>query len=119
MGVSEDTVQRIAENIVGLLSYAVAFLVVFIVTIILFKILGVVLSSIFKLPLLKTVNRALSLCLGGVMAFVYLMIFVAFMQIAVPVVSSVYPEFLNMDIVESTVIFEFFYNFEWIKLFVS
>jgi len=117
--VTDNMAQAISENIVGLLSYAVAFLVVFILTVILFKILGVILSTIFKLPVLNTINKVLSLGLGCVMAVVYLMIFSAFMQIVLPVVSSVYPEVINMTTVESTVLFEFFYNFEWIKLFVS
>ncbi len=112
-------IQVIVESIVGLLSYAIAFLLIFILTIIAFKILSIVLSTVFKLPGLKTINKTLSFVLGGGMCFIYINLFVALMQILTPVLTSVYPEYFNLSVVEETLIFEFFYNFEWIKFLVN
>ncbi len=111
--------QVIVESIVGLLSYAVAFLLIFVITIIAFKILSLILCKVFKLPVLKTINKTMSLILAVVMCFVYLNLFIAFMQIIIPVVSSVYPETINATVIESTYLFKFFYGFEWIKFLVN
>jgi uncharacterized membrane protein required for colicin V production len=113
------TLQVVVQSVIGLLSYAIAFFMIFIITIIAFKILSVVLSTIFKLPILKTINKTLSFVLSVIMCFVYINLFVAFMQIITPVISSVYPDMINLTVIEQTYLFKFFYNFEWIKFLVN
>ncbi len=114
-----NSFQTIVGSVVGLLSYAIAFLLIFVLTIIVFKVLSVVLSTVFKLPVLKTINKTLSFVLAIIMCFVYINLFVALMQIIAPVISSVYPETLNAEIIKQTFLFKFFYNFEWIKFLVN
>lgn len=118
-GLIEDTVLNIVQNVVGLLSYAIAFLLIFIVVYIICKLLSLLICAVFKLPVLKTINKTLSFFLALLMIFVYLNLFVAFMQIAVPIIASAYPDVVTLDTLNNTFLFKFFYNFEWIKFFVS
>lgn len=117
--VLESTVESISYTLVGLISYAVAFMIIFFVAGIAFKILSVVLSGIFKLPVLNSINKTLAFILGVVIAFIYVLIFTAFVQIAWPFLSSYYPEYINSDVVEKTFIFKYIINFEWLKFLVN
>lgn len=114
-----DRFHGVVQVIVGLLSYAISFLLIFIVSLFVFKVLSTVLSKIFKLPILNVINKTLSFVLAVLMCFVYVNLFVAFMQIITPALSSVYPNLLDLEVVEQTFIFEYFYNFKWIKFLVN
>ena len=103
----------------GILSYAVAFIAVFILTIIAFKIASVVVGGIFELPVLKTINKTLALVLAVVMSLFYVLLFIAFMQIILPYLISVYPDIINNDVINKSLIFDYLYNCEWIKIFVN
>ena len=115
----ENSVNIIAQYLVGILAYAVAFLVLFILSVVSFKILSLVLGGVFELPILKTVNKSLALVLAVVVAIVYVLLFIAIMQMIIPYFSSVYPEFINAEIIEKSFVFDYLYNFEWIKIFVN
>jgi len=115
----ESTMNVITQYLVGILSYAVAFIVVFILTIIAFKIASVVVGGIFELPILKTINKTLALVLAVVMSLFYVLLFIAFMQIILPYLTSVYPDVINNDVINKSLIFDYLYNCEWIKIFVN
>jgi len=117
--VLESTVESISYTLVGLISYAAAFMIIFFVASLAFKILSVILSGIFKLPVLNSINKTLAFLLGIVIAFIYVLIFTAFVQIALPFLSSYYPEYINADVVEKTFIFKYILNFEWLKFLVN
>jgi|GEM_PF-5559790 len=117
--VVENTADVITQYLVGILSYALAFLLLFILTVIVFKVASFVLGGIFELPILKTVNKTLAFILAIVISFVYVLLFTAFMQIIVPYLSSVYPDVINSEIINKTVVFGYLYNFEWVKILVN
>ena len=117
-GFAQETADYIAGQLVGLLAYVAAFLLIFAATVIVFKLASVVFGGIFELPVLKTVNKTLAFCLGVIISAFYVLVFVAVMQIAMPVLNSVYPDIFNAAEIDKTYIFRFLYNFEWIDFLV-
>ena len=116
-GVFENTVHTISNYLISILSYALAFIVIFVLVLIAFKIASVLLGGIFKLPILNTLDKSLAIILAVIMSVIYLLLFIAFMQIIMPFLMSVYPQSFNDVVIGNTVIFEFLYNFEWLKFF--
>ncbi len=115
----ENAAQYIAQNIVGLLAYALAFILIFVVSLIALKLVAWVLDGFFKLPILKTINKGLGFVLGIISAVIYVLIFIAIMQLAVPYLGSVYPEMFSQNAIERTLVFKYLYNFEWVQFFVN
>lgn len=114
-----DSARLIAQPLVGLLSYALAFLTIFVASLIIFKIISVLVGGIFTLPVLRTVNKSLAFLLGLVLGAAYAALFVALTQILTPFISSYYPDVINPDTISNTYIFGYLYNLEWIKIFVN
>lgn len=115
----DNTVTEISRHVIGLLAYVSAFFLIFVVVIIIARIITLLIDGVFKLPLLRTLNKWLAVLLGVGVSVVYVMLFVAFMQIAIPVLSIAYPEVFSIDIIESTFVFKQLTNLEWIDFFVN
>lgn len=116
---TEATVQFIAQNIVSLLAYALAFILIFIVSLVALKIIALLIDGVFKLPVLKTINKGLGFVLGIISAAIYVLLFVALMQLAVPYLGSVYPEVFSQGAIDNTFVFRYLYNFEWVQFLVN
>lgn len=109
----------ISKAVIGLFSWALAYLLIFVVTLIVFKLLTFVLVNVFKLPILNTVNKTLGSVLGVVVALLYVLLFVSLMQLVLPFLMSAYPETFGADIIQKSYVFSFFYNMEWLKILVN
>lgn len=116
---TEATVQFIAQNIVSLLAYALSFILIFIVSLVALKIIALLIDGVFKLPVLKTINKGLGFVLGIISAAIYVLLFVALMQLAVPYLGSVYPEVFSQGAIDNTFVFRYLYNFEWVQFLVN
>ncbi len=115
----EETTSFLSNSFTAIISYCVAYLLIFIGVMILFKIATPVICVVFKLPILRTANKLLSFLLGVALSVLYLLIFISLMQIIIPLLSSMYPESINNAVVEKTYIFSFLYNLDWIKILLS
>ena len=111
--------EKLTSMLISAISTALAFIVVFIVAFIAFKLLTLLLQATVELPGLKTVNKALGAVLGVVLGFLYVLLFTALLQLIIPFMSSYHPDVLNESMVEKTHIFKFFYNMDWIGIFVN
>lgn len=116
---AEELLDYVVNNIVELLSYAIAFIAVFVIALIALKLAAFALDGIFKLPLLKTINKGLGFVLGLITATIYVLLFVAVIQLTAPYLGSIYPEVFGTSAINRTFIFEFLYYFEWVQFFVN
>jgi len=114
-----DATMRVTENLIGLLSYALAFITIFVFTIIAFKIISVLAGGVFSLPVLRFINKTLAYVLGVVLGIIYVMIFIAIVQIMMPFLMSMYPDVFNPGVIKSTVLFDYIYSLEWLDIFVK
>ncbi len=115
----KNSAHMITKPIIALLAYGLAFLTIFILTLILFKIISVLAGGIFELPFLKQVNKAFAFIPATLLSILYVVLFIALMQLLVPFISSVYPDVINADIIDKTYIFGYLYNLEWLEIFVN
>ena len=115
----EDTSEFISNSITATLSYLLAYLSIFIVVMVAFKILTPLVCMIFKLPVLKTANTLLSVVFGVVMSALYLLLFISIMQVLIPSLCSLYPDDINSEVIEKTYLFSYLYKIEWLKFFVN
>ena len=115
----EETVGYISNSITAILSYFLAYILIFVGVLLAFKFITPIICLIFKLPVLRTANKLLSIVLGIVTSALYLFVFVSLMQALIPLLSSLYPEFISDNVIEKTYIFNYLYSLEWIKIFLK
>ncbi|MBR2848479.1 MAG: CvpA family protein [Clostridia bacterium] len=103
-----DLATLIAEPVVNAITGVIAFLLLFIGSVIVLKILTWLLDLIFKLPVLKGANKFFGFVIGCFNALVWMWILSALSVIFISAMSSVSPEFFNPQLIENTVILKFF-----------
>lgn len=81
---SDVIVEYIAEPLGVTVSNAVAFIILFVLSVLAIKIVGFILGKIVKLPVLNVTNRLLGLILGVVSGIIFVFIFVALVDVLVP-----------------------------------
>ncbi len=100
MGVDTNAVSKVAENAVGnvneavgeyiaepcvsVLSCVIAFVIVFVVSVLAIKLVGVVLSLIVKLPVLHASNKILGIVTGALLGLFWVFIITAVIRTASP-----------------------------------
>ncbi|MGN1051600.1 MAG: CvpA family protein [Acutalibacteraceae bacterium] len=115
--VAEKAETLIAPAIKGLLS-CVLLIVLFILLKILVSVVVHLLDKVFSLPVLKHINRLLGGVLGLFEGVILAFILVSAIKIILPMLSQV-PLIFTSDIINSTMIFKFFYNFSLIDYFLG
>ena len=110
--------KAIPETALSLFAHALAFASLFALFCIIFKVVTLFVSGIFKLPILNGLNKTLGLILGCVKALISLFLFVAIMQLIIPLISTTQSGLINDEIVQSTFVFKFLYNIKWINFLV-
>lgn len=93
--ISEASLSEISSEIAGpissFLSNSIAYILIFIASLVVLSILSILLDAIFKLPVLKTLNKALGFSLGIICAVLNVLIIVSIMNIAFNLVGARYP----------------------------
>ena len=107
-----DTVcETIASPIATTISNVLAFVICFIVALIVLKIVIAIVDTVFKLPILNSVNKGAGLILGLALAVVIIFVY---SEAAVHLVNSLgalSPDIFGEKVIEDTVIVKFFsYN---------
>ena len=104
----DDLAARIADPVSGAIAGVLAFLGLFVATVVVLKILTWSLDLVFQLPVLKTANTMLGFVLGAVCALVWAWVLSSLSVIFIHAMSSVSPEMFSPALIENTVILKFF-----------
>ena len=107
----------ITDTVLSFLAMMLGALVVFILSLILIKLLGLLLEKLFRLPVLKTVNRAGGLAVGAVLGIVIAYIFCMALEIVLPYI----PEnpVVYMGMAENTFLYRHFVSFNPAALIIA
>ncbi len=100
----------IATPLASAVSSGLGFIAVFIGTVIVVKIGTFVVEAVMKLPVLKTLNGAAGILLGLVQGVVVVCILAGVVTYLAPYIGSYFGQELNAQVVESTLIFKYFYE---------
>lgn len=107
----------IAQSLSYTLSCGIAIFSIFIGCSIVCAIASFFINSFFKLPILDTANKMLGLCIGVVCALTLAWVFSYASILLFDTFGAMYPEQFNKEILESSIIINFFATFNPIQLF--
>ena len=100
--------ETIASPIATTISNALAFIACFIVAIIILKIVVCIIDAIFKLPVLKSVNKFAGLILGLAISVVIIYVYSNAAVYLVTSLGAISPEIFGDKVISDTVIVKFF-----------
>ncbi len=103
-----DLSALIARPVVSAISGVIAFLALFVGTVIVLKLLTWLLDLIFQLPALKTANTMLGAVVGVVSALMWAWVLSALSVIFIRAMSSISPAYFSETLIENTIILRFF-----------
>lgn len=113
--ITEDNIRevsaRIAHPISAFVSEVIGYLGIFIVGLIVFRVIGSLVVGIFKLPLLRTLDRILGFVVGSFAGFLLAWGFAVVFRTAMGLLSIQYPELLPFAATDGTFLYEFLVNF--------
>ena len=98
----------IAEPVAHAISNVAAFLLIFIASVAVLKLLTWLLDLLFQLPVLKTANTMLGLLIGVVIALFWAWILCPLSVTLIRAMSSISPDLFNESVIENSVILSFF-----------
>ena len=105
-----DAVERVAYTVASPISMAVseimAFILIFVVALILLKVVVWAVGLVFKLPVLRDLDKALGLVFGIVTALLSVTVFAVLTESVVDILSTLYPGNFSYSIIESSFAFE-------------
>lgn len=101
----------IAHPISAFVSEVIGYLGVFIVGLIVFKIIGSLVVGVFKLPILRTIDRMLGFLVGTFTGFLLAWGFAVVFRAVMGLLSMTYPELLPFASVDSSYVYSFLVNF--------
>ncbi len=102
--------EMIAAPVVNVISDVLAFLLIFIASVIVLKLLTWILDLIFQLPVLKTANTFLGLLVGVVIALVWAWVLSSLSVPFIHAMTSISPDLFSESVIENSVILKFFAN---------
>ncbi len=103
-----DLSQLIAQPVVSAISGVLAFLLLFVGTVIILKLLTWILDLLFQLPALKTANTFLGGVVGVISALMWAWTLSALSVIFIRAMSSISPAYFSESLIENTIILRFF-----------
>ncbi len=108
VGVGENEVTSIAEDIASpvshVLSSVISFILIFAAAFLVLSLLTFLLDAIFKLPVLHGINRALGVCFGIIEAVVVASVLAVALSVLVTALGSISPDFFGAQVVDRTLI---------------
>ena len=103
--ITQDLAGFIASPITDLIASICAFAIIFFGVTILLKLMSGILNALFNLPMLKFTNRFLGVILGIGCGLLYAWITCCILASLIPALETLYPEWINMNILNSTIIY--------------
>jgi len=111
-GADASRIDVLSELIAGPVTRAVsgvlAFLGLFVATVIVLKILTWLLDLIFRLPVLKTANTMLGFLFGAVAAIMWAWVLSSLSVTLIGAMSSISPDLFSKSLIDNTVLLKFF-----------
>lgn len=105
-----DAVERVAYTVAHPVSLALsdimAFIVIFAASLIVLKIIVWVVGLLFRLPVLRELDRTLGLVFGIVTALLSVTVFAVLTESVVDILSTLYPGSFSYNIIESSLVLE-------------
>ncbi len=115
-----DAVEKIASAVTypvaNTLATVVAFAVCYIVTLVLLKIFTLVIGSLFKLPVLSTMDRGLGIVFGVITAFIAVYVIAMVAEPCLTALSAVLPGIVTEDMFENSIILKFFADYNLLSM---
>lgn len=93
----------VAENIIG--NRILAFIIIFVLSIIACSFLSFIIDKLFKLPVLKEINKICGLLLGAVCGFLYMLVSYSIITLILNLISIKFPELSAVTMMEKTLIY--------------
>lgn len=111
-GAAEDAVNDLADHIAGdvagVLSSVCAFLLLFIASLLVLKLVTFILDALFRLPILSTANTALGFIFGVVIALIAAFVLSLLSVKFIGAMSSISPDLFSQDVIDKSIILKFF-----------
>ena len=108
----EDAVRRVSDIVAAPLATTVAniiaFAAVFIAAFAVLRLLTFIIGLIFKMPVLRGLDRTLGLVFGCIEALFFVWIFAMIAAVTVTALSCAYPATFSADILEKSILLKFF-----------
>lgn len=108
--VRNGIIDYVAKPITNAVITVIAFLLLFIVSIIVIKIIAYVLNLATKLPVINGINKFLSIPLGVCLALFRIFCFCAIIKLILPYTGTLHISALNSAAIDSTFVFKYLFN---------
>ncbi len=112
----DELAEMITAPVANTISSVLTFLLLFIATIIVLSIITFILDMIFKFPILNTANGALGFLFGVICALLTAWILSVSISYFVGAMNSVYPQLFDKNLVENSMVLDFFVKYNPIKV---
>ena len=103
----ESMVEFISKPLGITVSTVIAFILLFIISVLAIKLLGFILGKMVKLPVLNATNKTLGLVLGAILGILFVFIFVAIVDTVAPYIKINGDLFTSSSLEEGTIIYKF------------
>lgn len=100
-------IEYIMRPIGTALSNAIAFVLLFIVSVLIIQLIGFIINKIVTLPGLNITNKALGLVLGVVLGVIFVFVFVAVVDMIIPYISINGEHFTVASIEDGTIVYKY------------
>ena len=122
VGVGENEVRSVAEDIASptssVLASVISFILIFAAAFIALSLLTLLLDAIFKLPVLSGINKFLGVCFGIIEAVLIASVLAISLSVLVTSLGAISPDLFGEDVVERTVVCKYLTEhnlFTWLK----
>ena len=106
----EAAISAISTPLTEAVSSALGFLLVFVVSLLLIKLLTMALDIVAKLPLLRTVNKGLGMALGAVQGVLIVCVFAGVVTYLAPFLENYMTSAFDANTISATLVFKYFYE---------
>lgn len=103
----EVLVEYLMKPLGTALSNVIAFILIFIASVLVIKLIGFIVNKIVSLPVLNITNKLLGLVLGAALGVVFVFIFVAIVDTVIPLISINGEHFTAASIEEGTIAYKY------------
>jgi len=100
----------IATPLADAVSAAAGFLLVFVLALVVIRVATFVVDAVLKLPVLKSLNGAMGIALGVIEGAIIMMVLAGVVTYLAPFISSYIGRELNSEVINSTILFKYFYQ---------
>ncbi len=118
-GAIENISATVADSVAGTVSTACAFILIFIIATVVLKIFTSIIGGIFKLPVLKTMDRTLGTVFGVVAAVFFGWVISVALDAALPALVTVAPGVITESTYANTILVRFFSSGSFLDIFQS